>query len=437
MKKLRKLLRPETGRMACVTALTKFANAQNAPDSHVALLLVRPIHVEEMYTSLGYKGGVEVLSALQSVVKNALGKDDVVVHLDDGKLAIIVSALGHPNHALLAANMLRNVCERSLEVDGQQFVLRVRIGIAVLKMPQEKAESVLQGAEQALVEADDSGQSVVMRSESSTDCRLRDWEIEEGLRVALFEGDLELFFQPKIDIKAKTICGAEGLLRWETEGIRPDEFIPVAEKTGQITELTRFALQSAVRKIAEWPPEFGDLGVAINLSAMDLHRADLPAAIKGALDIWNVNPGRLTLEITETALMADPLAAHAVLTEIRSFGCRVSIDDFGTGYSSLQYFKSIPADELKIDKSFVSSMLTDAADLSIVKHVISLAHSFGLKVVAEGVEDRETLQCLSEMQCDYAQGFYFSRALRAGPFIRWAKKFTGDKFKAGSPASDV
>jgi sensor c-di-GMP phosphodiesterase-like protein len=262
-----------------------------------------------------------------------------------------------------------------------------------------------------------------MRSEPRTDNTLRDWQIEEGLSIALSNGDLELFYQPKIDIQSQSICGAEGLLRWQQQDISPDVFIEVAERTGQITELTRFALQSAVRQLAEWPQELSAVGVAVNLSAGDLNRADLPAIINGALDVWSVSPQRLTVEVTETALMNDPDAAHAILTAIRDLGCRVSIDDFGTGYSSLAYFKKIPADELKIDKSFVFSLLSDAADRNIVSHIIALAHSFGLRVVAEGVENPETLQCLSEMHCDYAQGFLFSKALPAGLFVEWAKRF--------------
>lgn len=432
MVSIRKLLRPETGRMACVTALAKFANAQSVPDSHVALLLLRPIQLEDIYMTLGYKSGAAVFSALVSAAKEVLAKDDVVLHLDDGKIAVVINSLGHPNHALLAANKLRNACEKSIQAGGRQFALRLRIGIAVSKKPQEMPVAVLQGAEAALREASESGQPVVMRSDLGVDARLRDWKIEEGLRAALHNGDLELFLQPKIDVRAEKICGAEGLLRWEREGISPDDFIPVAERTGQITELSRFVIQSAARQIAEWPAEFGAMGVAMNLSASDLHRCDLPAAVKGALDIWGVDPRRLTLEITETALMGDPTTAHTILAEIRHLGCRVSIDDFGTGYSSLQYFKSIPADELKIDKSFISSMLTDAADRYIVSHVIGLAHNFGMQVVAEGVEDRETLECLSQMNCDFAQGFYFSRAMRSDAFIDWANQFSSRAIATGS-----
>lgn len=423
MRAIRKLFRPETGRLACVSAVAKAANDGNNANNHVGLLILQPIQLQDIYASLGYKAGTEVISTIRSAAKNVLAKDDVVLLLDDGKLAIILSSLRHPNQALLAANKLRGVCEKNVDLGGRELVLRLRVGVAILEQPGETPESALQGAELALREASESDQPVVMRSESKPDPTLRDWEIEEGLSAALSNGDLELFYQPKINVRSQRICGAEGLLRWERKGIFPDAFIPVAEKTGQITELTRFALQSAVRQLAEWPQELGEIGVAVNLSATDLHRADLPMVINGALEVWSVSPNRLTLEVTETALMEDPGAAHAVLTAIRDLGCRISIDDFGTGYSSLAYFKKIPADELKIDRSFVFSMLTDAADRNIVSHVISLAHSFGLQVVAEGVEDQETLECLSEMNCDYAQGFYFSKALPTEAFIEWTKYF--------------
>jgi len=423
MRAIRKLFRPETGRLACVSAVAKAVNAGDNANNHVGLLILQPIQLQDIYASLGYKAGTEVISTIQSAAKNVLAKDDVVLLLDDGKLAIILSSLRHPNQALLAANKLRGACEQNVDLGGRELSLRLRVGIAILEQTGEAPESVLQGAELALREADESAQPVVMRSGPKTDSNLRDWEIEEGLSTAISNGDLELFYQPKIDVRSQRICGAEGLLRWERMGIFPDAFIPVAEKTGQITELTRFAVQSAVRQLTEWPQELGEIGVAVNLSATDLHRGDLPMVINGALEVWSVSPNRLTLEVTETALMEDPGAAHAVLTAIRDLGCRVSIDDFGTGYSSLAYFKKIPADELKIDRSFVFSMLKDEADRNIVSHVISLAHSFGLQVVAEGVEDQDTLECLSEMNCDYAQGFYFSKALPTEAFVEWTKRF--------------
>jgi EAL domain-containing protein (putative c-di-GMP-specific phosphodiesterase class I)/GGDEF domain-containing protein len=423
MRAIRKLFRSDTGRQACVSEVARAANGGNSSNKHVGLLILKPIQLQDIYASLGFSAGTKVFSNIQSAAKNVLAKNDVVLHLDDGKIAIILGSLDHPNHALLAANKLRNACEQNVDLGGRELALRLRVGIAILQQPGETPESVLQRAELALREADESDQSVVMRGEPETDLVLRDWEIEKGLSSALSNGDLELFFQPKIDVCSQALCGAEGLLRWEQMGLTPDAFIPVAEKTGQITKLTRFALQSAVRQLAEWPQFLNEIGVAVNLSATDLNRGDLPGIINGALEIWSINPKRLTLEVTETALMEDPIAAHAILMAIRELGCRVSIDDFGTGYSSLAYFKKIPADELKIDKSFVFSMLTDAADRSIVNHVIGLAHSFGLQVVAEGVENQETLECLTEMNCDYVQGFHFSKALPTDDFVEWAKRF--------------
>jgi EAL domain-containing protein (putative c-di-GMP-specific phosphodiesterase class I)/GGDEF domain-containing protein len=423
MRAIRKLFRPETGRQACVSAVAKAVNGGNSANNHVGLLILQPIQLQDIYATLGYRAGTNVISAVRSAAQNVLAKDDVVLQLDDGKLAIILSSLCHPNHALLAANKIRNACEQNVDLGGRELALRLRVGIAILAQPGETPESALQRAELALREAGETDQSVLMRGEPETDRVLRDWEIEKDLSIALSNGDLELFFQPKIDVGSQALCGAEGLLRWEQKGLTPDAFIPVAEKTGQITELTRFALQSAVRQLAEWPRFLNEIGIAVNLSATDLHRGDLPAVINGALDIWSINPRRLTLEVTETHLMEDPVAAHAILQATRELGCRVSIDDFGTGYSSLAYFKKIPADELKIDKSFVFSMLTDVADRNIVSHIISLAHCFGLKVVAEGVENQETLECLSEMNCDYVQGFHFSKALPPDDFVEWAKRF--------------
>jgi len=423
MRALRKLFKADTGREACVAAIAKATTQRRDADRHIAVLILKPVQLENIYASLGHSAGVGVMSSIEADTRKVLAEDDIVLTLDDSKLAVILSSLKHPNHALLAANKIRNASNHSIELSGRNIALRLRVGVAVMAPAGQSPEAALQCAEMALREADETEQPVVMRGEPDSDPVLRNWEIENGLSAALSNGDLEMFYQPKIAVGTLEVCGAEGLLRWEKEGITPDVFIAVAEATHQITALTRFALQSAMRQLAEWPDALGNVGVAVNLSVTDLNNEEFPGVVNGALQVWGIEPERITLEVTETALMEDPDKAHAILNAVRDMGCRVSIDDFGTGYSSLAYFKNIPADELKIDKSFVSNMLTDAADKNIVGHVIDLAHSFGMKVVAEGVEDRETMDCLREMDCDYAQGYYFSKALPSRKFVEWVGEF--------------
>ena len=255
-----------------------------------------------------------------------------------------------------------------------------------------------------------------------------DWGLEDRLSRALESGDLDLHFQPQISCESGEIIGAEALMRWnepEIGAISPDVFIELAESTGQIAELTHFAIQQACRHLGKWQDLFPEFSVAVNVTPSTIQNMDIVDTIKSASSIWGVPPGALTIEVTENALMTDRESSHAVLTRIREFGARVSIDDFGTGYSSFAYLKQLPADELKIDRTFVMGMLTDERDRKIVEHSIGIAKSFGLSVVAEGVEDAESLDCLKKLQCDIAQGFFICRPLPADEFEAFCRKSVG------------
>jgi EAL domain-containing protein (putative c-di-GMP-specific phosphodiesterase class I) len=193
--------------------------------------------------------------------------------------------------------------------------------------------------------------------------------------------------------------------------------------TGQIDPLTRFAFHRAFRQLGEWPKSLGPVNVAVNVTPSIICNPELVEVIRGSAGLWSVGLDRLTVEVTENALMADRERSHRVLTELRDLGARISIDDFGTGYSSLSYLKQIPADEIKIDKSFVINMLADPADARIVEQVVALGHSFGLEVVAEGVESAEIAARLAAMGCDYAQGFHYAKPLPAQDFPAWAREW--------------
>jgi EAL domain-containing protein (putative c-di-GMP-specific phosphodiesterase class I) len=221
------------------------------------------------------------------------------------------------------------------------------------------------------------------------------------------------------------VAGVEALVRWRhpQQGlIPPDRFIPLAEQTGLIRPLTRWVLNSAVRQTRSWHDEGLMLSVAVNLSAHDLQDTELPLRVGELLKRWNVGAEWLKLELTESALMADPSRALQVLTELCELGVRIAIDDFGTGYSSLGYLKRLPAHEIKIDRSFVADMAAEERDQAIVRSTIDLGHNLGLAAVAEGVEDQETLEMLSRLGCDLAQGFYLSRPLPAANIAEWCKR---------------
>jgi EAL domain-containing protein (putative c-di-GMP-specific phosphodiesterase class I) len=242
------------------------------------------------------------------------------------------------------------------------------------------------------------------------------------LRRALAGDELVLHYQPKVSVRDGEVTGVEALVRWrhpERGLLPPGEFVPLAERTGAIADLTRWVLDTALAQCRAWRDAGVDLPVAINLAAANIVDVTLPDAVAAALERHGVPGDRLECEISEDTVMADPIRAMEVLGRLRGLGLRLSLDDFGTGHSSLAYLKRLPLDEVKIDRSFVLGMTDDENDAVIVRSTIDLARNLGLDVVAEGVEDEETLRGLGELHCDVAQGFHVSRPLPAGDLERW------------------
>jgi EAL domain-containing protein (putative c-di-GMP-specific phosphodiesterase class I) len=244
------------------------------------------------------------------------------------------------------------------------------------------------------------------------------------LRKAIRSDQLLLYYQPKVVASSGQFCGVEALVRWHhpSQGLlMPDQFIPMAERTGMIVPLTTWVLETALQQCQAWARAGLPVNVAINLSAHSLQDAQLPRAIEQMLNRYSVSPKSLTFEITESALMADPTCALEVLTGLHALGVGLAIDDFGTGYSSLGYLKNLPVDEVKVDKSFVLSMGDVAAtkDAAIVRSVIAMAHAMDLLVVAEGVESRVSWDLLHGLSCDTIQGYFISRPLPVTELESW------------------
>jgi EAL domain-containing protein (putative c-di-GMP-specific phosphodiesterase class I) len=254
-----------------------------------------------------------------------------------------------------------------------------------------------------------------------------DFQLEQRFTEALRDNAFELYFQPKVNLATGRVESAEALLRWTPEGgepVSPEMVVQLADAAGRAFELTKWVVHTAMRQLKSWRDTL-DVGLALNIQAGLVGNPDLPALLRDAMVIWGVSPDKVTLEITEGAIIEDKESGFDNLLKLKNQGINLSIDDFGTGYSSLSYFKHIPAAELKIDKSFVSSMMVDTQDLELVKIMIHMAHQFGLTVVAEGVEDRVSMERLRELGCDYIQGYYFSRPLPASEFESWMRDWTG------------
>ncbi len=262
-----------------------------------------------------------------------------------------------------------------------------------------------------------------------------------GRGHGLFDGYVHsrLHYQPIVDLRTHRLVAVEALLRWQHPdrgAVSPDDFIPLAEQTGLIVPLTRWVLDTTARQLRAWADAGLDLGAAVNLSARVLHDPDLPEAIAALLATHGVPAARLRVELTESAVMANPTGALDVLTRLAGLGVRIAIDDFGTGYSSLAYLTRLPVDEIKIDRSFVTHMTTQSADATIVASTIGLGHSLGLRFVAEGVEDARTWQTLEALSCDGVQGFYVSRALPADELARWLRTASWTSEPSPQPGSE-
>jgi EAL domain-containing protein (putative c-di-GMP-specific phosphodiesterase class I) len=342
-------------------------------------------------------------------------------------------------HAQLAAQKIQRQTKGHTGTGTVESWVKASIGIALGHAGNGGAHEVLRAAEIALLEGRRCQQAISFHGDQSDEELIDEWKLEQRLGDALENGLLELHYQPKYNLKKDAVTGAEALLRWQDPQhgpISPELFIGVAESCGLITDLTYFAVQRACRQLNLWTGAVDAFSVAVNLSPLIIRNLEIVDVVKSATRIWNVDPGALILEVTENAMMADPKTSRKVLTAIRDLGARVSVDDFGTGYSSFAYLKNIPADELKIDRSFVMNMLADDGDYKIVEHAISIAKSFGLTVVAEGVENAETLGALRLLGCDLAQGYHFCKALAPDDFLAWYQDQAGVHAQGANPDWD-
>lgn len=369
----------------------------------------------------GHARGAELLDAFQGRLATLAKSSGGVARMSGRKFAVVLGNLRNTGHMRLAAQKIARLLDDSTTSNAQAR-LSVTIGAADGDVPGPDAPELLRRAEIAVL--DGRRRKVAFRcyQPESSDEILLDWGLESRLAQAIEDGVLEMHFQPKLDLATDTIVGAEALMRWtdpDIGHIAPDVFIDLAETTGQITDLTHFAIQRSCRQASAWRASIGNMNIAINITPSLIGGTEIVDAVRSGSSIWGIEPGDLTLEVTENALMADRDAAHRVLTALRDFGARVSIDDFGTGYSSLAYLKSLPVDELKIDKSFVIPMIESGSDTVIVRSTVDLAHALGLTVVAEGVEDEAHLTILHRIGCDLAQGFHIAEPCDPETFARW------------------
>jgi predicted signal transduction protein with EAL and GGDEF domain len=410
----------------CLEAIRGRLAAREARLYGIAVLVVYVHQVERLFESAGPVNAGRMLDELRNRLSQVSKAGDYFARLGDRKFAFVLSNLRNEGHALLAANKILRAGAEPVAAGGQTASVRLSVGVSMHPAHGRTPEALMQRAEVALLEAWKTQQPTVIYSESKAGALAAGWDLETQLANALEQGDLVLNYQPKLSLPRLELVGVEALMRWnrpDAGNVPPEIFIDLAEMTGQIDPLTRFAFRRALQQLAEWPKSLGATGVAVNVTPSIIGNTELVDVVRDAAGAASVDLERLTIEVTENALLVDRERSHRVLSELREMGVRVSIDDFGTGYSSLAYLKHVPADELKIDRSFVLGMLADEADRRVVEQAVALGHAFGLEVVAEGVESAGAASALAALGCDCVQGFHYSKPLAPQDLPAWAREW--------------
>jgi diguanylate cyclase (GGDEF)-like protein len=384
-----------------------------------AVLLIDLDRFKEVNDTLGHHHGDLLLAEVANRLREHIGSSGTVARLGGDEFGVLLPGATSSDAAQAAVGLLAAL-EQAFTVGQLSLEATGSIGVALLPTHGREPITLLQRAEVAMYAAkeDHSGWEAYDRKRDHYNPRRL--VLAGELRQAIESGQMEVYYQPKASLRSGEIKGLEALLRWRNprEGLlRPDEFIPIAERAGLIRPLTLLVLRDAARQVRALAEVGFQLDVAINLSVRTVLDVNLPDQVAAVMDEFGLPANALTVEITESSVMADPARTIGVLGRLSALGVSIAIDDFGTGYSSLSYLKRLPVNEIKIDHSFVTGMLVDDNDAVIVRSTIDLARNLGLRVVAEGVEDQATWQRLAELGCDQAQGYYLSPPVAAAQLL--------------------
>jgi diguanylate cyclase (GGDEF)-like protein len=384
----------------------------------VAVLYLNLDNFKVVNDSLGHDVGDRLLVAVGERLGGCLRLEDTLARFGGDKFTVLIEEVEKPEVAVRVAERNVEALREPLVVDGREMFLKPSVGIALGSARQTTVQNLLRDADTAMYRGKERDDDFMVFEPAMYEQALRRLKLEADLRRAIDEEEFVVLYQPMVDLQTGEMWGVEGLVRWddpEEEGLlAPSQFIPVAEEAGLVVPMGRWVLEEACRQGARWQrehPHMPPLVVSVNFSAKQLQHPDVTETVEEILDKTGFEASCLSLDITETVYI-EALEDNTVsLDRIKRMGVRICIDDFGTGYSSLAYLKRLPADTLKIDKSFVAGIGEDMEDTAIVGMVIELAHTLGMKVIAEGVESEAQAEQLKEMGCDRAQGFYFARPL--------------------------
>ncbi len=436
----RKLYEEELERLANYDSLTGLAN-RSFLLSHlqksihmamrngrtIALLLFDLDHFKDVNDSFGHAIGDELLRLVSERFVERIRKGDLITRLGGDEFAIVLEHITRREDAAQVAQEMMAVLAKPYRLSNKLEVhIRSSVGIVIAPQHSNNAQELLQFADTALYKAKSEGRSTYSyyTDELTSTARER-IECENRLRHAIENKEFELYYQPQVHVQSNRIVGVEALLRWNDPKsglITPDRFIPLAEETGMISEIGKWVLFEACKQGKQWLQQGYNLHVSVNISAHQVHHQDLPRLLDLALKESGFNADKLTLELTESAMMRREEEVVTMLHALRAKGIRLAIDDFGTGYSSYSYLKRFPIDILKIDKSFIDDIPYENDDVAIVKAIIAMGSAMGYQILAEGVEQIEQLEFLKAQGCSYYQGYFKSKPLCASDFDRLLKE---------------
>ena len=395
-----------------------------------AIMFLDLDHFKNVNDSLGHHIGDLMLIDVANRLMTLVREEDTVSRLGGDEYVLLLQETNATGAAAVAQKISDSISEPFI-LEGSELTISPSIGIAIFPTDGDTNSKLLQAADSAMYQAKDSGRNQFQFfTKELFKSATRRLEIDNALRGAINRNELELYYQPQININSGALIGCEALLRWkhpQLGQVSPGEFIPIAEDSGQILSIDRWVLFQAVRQMAAWQKRgILDFTVAVNLSANQFHHHDLLAMVKEALSEYSLSANNLELELTEGLMMDDVEGAVTIIDKLHEIGIKLSIDDFGTGYSSLSYLKRFKIDKLKIDQSFVQDITTDPNDASIVNTVVALADSMGLKTIAEGVETKEQQAFLQNIGCNEVQGYLHSKPLPVAEFEAFVSTMTNN-----------
>lgn len=414
--------------------LCQLINTGQRNRTKVAVIVLGFDNYTDINNTIGYTIYDDLLRKLTERLKRIIRDSDTVSILHDGSKGTVLSRIGDDMFSIIVPvfetlndiETIINRCFSSLMepigIPDIMFDISMHGGVSCFPDHGATPADLIQSASKALYFARNDNVGYKVYDIATDDIRKNQLNMMADLKNAIMNNDLEIYYQPKIKLSDDSIYGCEALIRWnhsEYGMIPPDDFIPMAEKTGTIRLLTKWVVEKAMSQWSEWDAQGIELKIAINLSAQDLRDIYFVGMVKRSLEKFQVNPICIILEVTETSMMQDMTMSMSTLSQLSKLGVMLSVDDYGTGYSSLAYLKSLPVDEIKIDQSFVLNMDQDKGSNVIVKSTIELAHNLGYRVVAEGIENKETYKILQEYGCDIGQGYYMSRPVPEKELIEW------------------